>query len=78
MGLAALTTLPKTIRPLPGWFASNQARLEQLIKERNTAVSLKIRKPTRHPNERLKKARKQLKKEIDRSKNKWKLDICND
>ena len=68
MELAAFTTLPKTIRPQPGWFASNQTRLEQLIKERNTAVSLKIRKPTRHSNERLKKARKQLKREVARSK----------
>ena len=40
MELAALTTFPKTIRPQPGWFASNQTRLEQLIKKRNTAVSL--------------------------------------
>ena len=78
MELAALTTLPKTTRPQPGWFSSNQVRLNSLIEERNAAVALKIRKPTRSTVQRLRKVRKELKAEIARSKNNWVLNICRD
>ena len=78
MKLAALTTLPKTFRPQPGWFSSNQARLYRLIEERNIAVALKIKRPTRNSAQRLRKARKELKAEIARSKNNWILNICED
>ena len=78
MKLAALTTLPKTFRPQPGWFSSNQARLNRLIEERNIAVALKIKRPTRNSAQRLRKARKELKAEIARSKNNWILNICED
>ena len=78
MELAALTTLPKTFRPQPGWFSSNQARLNRLIEERNIAVALKIKRPTRNSAQRLRKARKELKAEIARSKNNWILNICED
>jgi len=78
MELAAFTTLPKSSRSQPGWFSSNQTHLNRPIEERNSAVALKIRKPTRNSVRRLRKARKDLKTEISRSKNNWILNICRD
>jgi len=70
--------LPKMKRVQPGWFSSNESRLKYLIEERNTAISVKLRKPTRSVTFRLRKARKELKSEIDRTKNNWILNICRE
>ena len=78
MDRAAFSTLEKSTRPQPGWFVSNQNRLNRLIDERNIAVSLNIRKPTRYSATRVKKARKNLKSEITRTKNKWILNVCRE
>jgi exonuclease III len=78
MNKAAHETLPKTNRIQTGWFASNENRLKSLIEERNSAISLKLCKPTRSATFRLRKARKELKSEIARTKNNWILNICKE
>ena len=75
---AAHDTLPKRKRPSPGWFKSNEEKLQLLISERNKALSAKIRRPTRRSIKRLREARRSLKIEISRSKNCWISDVCSD
>ena len=71
MRKAAHDTLTKRKRPSPGWFKSNEEKLLLLITERNEALSAKIRRPTRRSIKRLREARRSLKIEISRSKNRW-------
>ena len=47
MEKAVHETLPKRNRPQPGWFKQNEVNLKSLIEKRNSALSLKISRPTR-------------------------------
>ena len=64
---AAHETLPKRNRPQPGWSRQNEVRLKSLIKKRNSALSLKISRPTRSSSPRLRKIRKTIRQRINGS-----------
>ena len=57
---AAHETLPKRNRSQPGWSKQNEVRLKSLIEKRNSALSLKISRPTRSSSLRLRKIRKTI------------------
>ena len=64
---AAHETLPKRNRPQPVWSKQNEVRLKPLIKKRNSALSLKISRPTRSSSPRLRKIRKTIRQRINGS-----------
>ena len=77
MEKAAHETLPKRNSLQPGWFKQNEVRLKSLIEKRNSALSLKISRPTRSSSQRLRKIRKELKSVINTAKNKWITTSCD-
>ena len=76
MEKGAHETLPKRNRPQPGWFNQNNVSLRSLIEKRNSALSLKVSRPTRS-SQRLCKIRKELKSAINTAKNKWITTTCD-
>ena len=56
-------------RPQPGWF-KDEHKLKSLTKKRNSALSLKMSRPTRSSSQRLRKIREELKSAINTAKNK--------
>ena len=57
--------LPRTLyqnenRPQPGWFKQNKVNLKSLIEKRNSALLLKISRPTRSSSQRLRKIKNKL------------------
>ena len=77
MEKAAHETLPKRNHPQPEWFKQNEVNLKSLIEKRNSALSLKISRPTRSSSQRFCKIRKELKSAIDTAKNKWITATCD-
>ena len=77
MEKAAHDTISKRNRPQPGWFKGDEHKLKSLIEKRNSALSLKISRPTRSSSQRSGKIRKELKSAINTAKNKWISRICN-
>ena len=74
---AAHETLPKRNRPQPGWFKQKEVSLKSLIEKRNSALLLKISRPTRSSFQRLCKTRKDLKSAINIAKNKRITATCD-
>ena len=60
MEKAAHETLPKGNRPPPGWFKKSEVSLKSLTEKRNSALLLKISRPTRSSSQRLHKIRNEL------------------
>ena len=77
MEKAGHETLPKGNRPQPGWLRQNEVNLKSLIEKRNSALSLKISRPTRSSFQRLRKIRKELKSAINTANNKWITNTCD-
>ena len=71
-------TLSKRKKPSPGWFISAQDKLIPLIEKRNQAMSQKFKRPLRSTYNKLKSARKMLKRTICKSKNDWIISKCRE
>ena len=76
----AKKTLPKKPKANPGWFETAKSTLLPLIERRNLILaSLYARshaRRTRADTQRLRKVRKDLKREVARAKNNWIADKC--
>ena len=72
----AKKTLPKKPKANPGWFEAAKQTLQPLIERRNEALSSMFTRRTRIETQRLRKARKKLKKEVERAKNNWIMEKC--
>jgi len=63
--------LPRKSKPSPGWFTSAQQTLIPLIHQRNQAMLKKFQYPLRSTVQKLRVARKELKRAISKAKNDW-------
>ena len=74
---SAVLTLRTKVRVSPDWFSANRKELSELIEKRNTAVFLKMTRPTRGSIKRARIARRDLKLAIQRAKSKWIEELCD-
>ena len=62
---------PIESKAYPGWFEAQKDTLIPLINTRNEAMQKVLKRRPRQGSEKLKQARKQLKREVKIAKNKW-------
>ena len=76
---AAKKTLPKKPKASPGWFEAAKSTLLPLIEKRNSVLASMYKcRRSRSDTQRLRKVRKELKKEVQKAKNSWILQKCNE
>ena len=74
---ACHSVLPPKPKAQPGWFEENKESLIPLINSRNVAMEKVLQRRTRQTSQKLKDARKKLKREVKVAKNKWINTHCN-
>ena len=72
------STLPRKKKPSPGWFTAVEDKLIPLIERRNIAMSKHISRPLRSTAEKLKQARKAVKRTVVKAKNEWIFWKCSE
>ena len=74
---ASISILPKKERGRPGWFKEKEDIILPLIEVRNSAMAAVYQRRTRGSEERLRSARKNLKRALDAAKNSWIEEQCD-